>query len=190
VLYSASYNVFKDFSYTNTRVLKLTNPAEAMFYEAQFPERRFTPKYFGQKGNYLVLENILYKKKGGEIVEIKLSKQSKNPHLTPEAIEREAKKESQSTSEKLSFRIAGITNPQHKESCLLIDDEGTVKKILKRVVDAKSKQGFTDFLTKIAAELKNAKRLYFGTSILLIKGKEDSSIYWVNIYHWCKDTFI
>jgi hypothetical protein len=80
--YSASINVFKDFSYTNTRVLKLTKPAEALFYESKFPERRFTPKYFGQKGNYLVLENILYKKKGGEVVEVKLSRQSLNTHLS------------------------------------------------------------------------------------------------------------
>jgi hypothetical protein len=43
----------------------------------------FTPKYFGQKGNYLVIENVVYKKKGGQVIEIKLSKQSKNPGLTP-----------------------------------------------------------------------------------------------------------
>lgn len=65
LFYTANINVFKDFSYTNSRVLKLTKPAEAMFYESKFPEKKFTPKYFGQKGNYLVLENILYKKKGG-----------------------------------------------------------------------------------------------------------------------------
>jgi hypothetical protein len=65
-------------------------------------------------------------------------------------IQREAKKESQSTSERLSFRIAAITNPQHKEECLLIDDEGTVKKILRRVVDEKSKPAITTFLGKLA----------------------------------------
>lgn len=82
--YLANTNVYKDFSYTNARVLKLTKPGEAMFYESEFPEIKFAPRYFRQKGNYLLLENILYKKKGGEVVEVKLSRQSRNIHLQAE----------------------------------------------------------------------------------------------------------
>jgi hypothetical protein len=36
-------------------------------------------------------------------------------------------------------------------------------------------------------ELKKVKRHYFGTSILLVRGKEKSNIKWVDFHYWCKD---
>lgn len=82
----------------------------------------------------MVIENLLYKHQDPIILDVKLSRQSKNPNNTPEKTEKEAKKEMLSTSHKYAFRIGGFTTPLYKEGGMLINDEAVNKKILKKAV--------------------------------------------------------
>lgn len=116
---------------------------------------------------------------------MKLSRQSKNPQNTLEKIEKELKKEMLSTSHQYAFRIGGFTTPLYKEGGMLINDEDINKKILKKAVTSENKEFFCSFLRDLASELKKVNRKYFGTSILLVRGKERSSIKWVDFHYWC-----
>ena len=69
-------------------------------------------------------------------MDIKLSRQSKNPNNSPDKIIKEEKKEVLSTSHKYAFRIGGFTTPNYKEGGLLIKDEEVNRKILRKVVTA------------------------------------------------------
>lgn len=53
------------------------------------------------------------------IMDIKLSRQSKNPFISAEKREKEAKKEQKSTADKLSFRISGYTTDNFKEGGIM-----------------------------------------------------------------------
>lgn len=119
-------------------------------------------------------------------MDIKLARVSKNLNHSPEKIAKEKQKEMASTSDAYAFRIGGYTTPNYKEGGLLIPDEGVVRKLLLKVVDASNQQLFCDFLTDMANTMKEVRRKYFGTSILLIKGAEKSTIKWVDFHYWCK----
>ena len=47
-------------------------------------------------------------------MDIKLSRQSKNPFISAEKREKEKKKEEKSTADKLAFRISGYTTEDFK----------------------------------------------------------------------------
>jgi homoserine trans-succinylase len=68
----------------------------------------------------------------------------------------------------------------------LISDEDIVRKLLLKVVDASNKEQFCEFLTDMAKTMKEVRRKYFGTSIILVKGAEKSTIKWVDFHYWCK----
>ncbi len=53
------------------------------------------------------------------IMDIKLSRQSKNPFISAEKREKEAKKEQKSTADKLAFRISGYTTENFKEGGIM-----------------------------------------------------------------------
>jgi hypothetical protein len=109
---------------------------------------------------------------------------SKYPHNSEDKVEKERKKEAMSTSQKYSFRIGGYTTPVYKEGGLLIPDEAVVKKLLGRVVTEDNRGLFCDFLKRMAEQLKEVKRRYFGTSIVLVRGKERSAIKWIDFHYW------
>lgn len=74
---------FKNFSINNDRILKWAYPEERKFYESDFPERLFAPKFYGIDGEHVVIENLLYKHQDPIILDVKLSRQSRNPKNTP-----------------------------------------------------------------------------------------------------------
>lgn len=90
-----------------------------------------------------------------------------------------------STSHKYAFRIGGFTTPDYKEGGLMISDEEINRKILRKVVTAENKDLFCGFLERLAEELRKVRRHYYGTSILLVRGKERSSVKWVDFHYWC-----
>jgi len=104
-------------------------------------------------------------------MDIKLSRMSKYPNNSEDKIEKEKKKEVMSTSHKYSFRIGGFTTPVYKEGGLLITDEAVVRKLLAKVITTDNRDFFCDFLKKMGDQLKEVKRKYFGTSIVLVRGK-------------------
>lgn len=79
---------------------------------------------------------MLYQHSEPIILDIKLSRQSKNPNNNPDKVAKEEKKEALSTSHKYAFRIGGFTTPNYKEGGLLISHEDTNRKILRKVVTA------------------------------------------------------
>lgn len=46
---------FKHFSINNDRVHKWAYPEEIAFYTAAFPESKFSPKFYGVDGEYVVI---------------------------------------------------------------------------------------------------------------------------------------
>lgn len=81
-----------------------------------------------------MIENVLHQVADPIILDVKLSRQSKNPNNHPDKVAKELKKEAMSTSHKYSFRIGGFTTPDYKEGGLLISDEAINRKILRKVV--------------------------------------------------------
>lgn len=73
---------FKNFSLNNEKLLKWAYPEEALFYEKQYPEVQFAPKYFGREGDYIILENLLYQQEDHIVADFKLSRHSKKPGIT------------------------------------------------------------------------------------------------------------
>lgn len=83
---------------------------EIVFFESNFEEKKFAPNFFGKEENYIIIENLLFNKKPPiTIMDIKLSRQSKNPFISEEKRQKEKKKEEKSTADKLAFRISGYT---------------------------------------------------------------------------------
>lgn len=46
---------FKNFSISSEKLWKWAYPEEAKFYESNFPETEFAPKYFGRDGDYIII---------------------------------------------------------------------------------------------------------------------------------------
>ncbi len=51
---------------------------EIKFYESDFEEKQFAPKYFGTEGAYIVIQNLLFNQKEPVIMDVKLARVSKN----------------------------------------------------------------------------------------------------------------
>jgi hypothetical protein len=166
-------------------VHKITYPEEINFYENMTFEQEFTPKYSGRQGDdCIVIENLLYQMQDPTIVDVKVSRQSLNAHLSEERKNKERKKEERSTTKEYGFRVSGFTTPQYKEGGLLEKGPDSLAKILRQVVTPENKQLFCGFLRRLAAALRGSPRHYFGTSILLIKGAHRSEIRWVDFHYW------
>ena len=178
----------KNFSFNNDRFLKQTIEEELAFYKNTFPESEFAPKFYGVEGDYIIMENLLFKQKTHTVLDIKLSRQSRNPHLTEAKKEKEAKKEQMSTAEKLGFRVGGITTNKFKEGGLLIKEEAIAMRLLGKVVNAQNKGKFLEFLSRMVTVMKEVKRHYYGTSIIMIRGDSKSVISWVDFHYWCNVT--
>ena len=55
-------------------------------------EKPFTAKFYGRENQYIVLENLLFQEYEPIVIDIKLSRQSRNPTLSQERQEKEKKK--------------------------------------------------------------------------------------------------
>lgn len=59
-----------------------------------------------------------------------------------------------------------------------------VSRLLAKVVTEDNRQLFCDFLQKMSEKLKEVKRKYFGTSVVLVRGKDKSAIRWIDFHYW------
>lgn len=89
---------FKNFNINRQQIHKWAYTEEVKFYESNFEEKKFAPKYFGREGEYIIIENLLYNQEDHIVVDIKLSRNSNKPGLTEEKAEKIRKKEALSTT--------------------------------------------------------------------------------------------
>jgi hypothetical protein len=67
--------------------------------------------------------------------------------------------------------------------------EDEVRKLLKLVVDPSNKITFAEYIERMINCLSTIKRKYWGTSIILVKGKDESSIRWIDFHYYSKFLF-
>ena len=66
----------------------------------------------------------------------------------------------------------------------MVSDENVLHKMFEKLVTAENKAYFCDFLQRLADTLKKANRKYYNTSIFITKGKNKSTIRWIDFHHW------
>lgn len=175
---------FKHFGSKSKQLYKLVDHSERAFYESEFPEKEFAPKYYGSDGDFIILDNLLYEMKNHVVMDIKMSRKSKRQECGEEKVLKEKAKEKQSTSEKYGFRIIGFTTPDRKEGGILTSDEDVVGRLLRIVVTKDNQSRFCEFLQAMSQLLRTVHRRYFNTSIVLIKGDTRSDIKWIDFRYW------
>lgn len=62
--------------------------------------------------------------------------------------------------------------------------EEEVKKLLKIVVDQSNRTLFEEYIEKMIKCLSQIKRKYWGTSIILVKGQNQSAIRWIDFHYY------
>lgn len=80
--------------------------------------------------------------------------------------------------------MSGFTTPTYKEGGILVSDENVLIKLFEKLVTAKNKKYFCDFLQRLADTLKKTNRRYYNTSIFITKGKNKSIIKWIDFHYW------
>lgn len=62
--------------------------------------------------------------------------------------------------------------------------------MFEKLVTAENKAYYVDFLKRLAETLKKANRKYYNTSIFITKGKNRSTIKWIDFHYWGKNNII
>jgi hypothetical protein len=127
---------------------------------------------------------LLYGVEEPNVVDIKIGKTDANSKLSEAKLKKQEKKSEISSTGKYGFRIVGLVTPQLKEYGLLFKDEELIRKVLRKVVDQHNRQEILSFINKLQETLKQNKRVYYSTSLLIIRSKDKTAIRWIDFTYW------